>query len=106
MLQFDKSDDFIIATGQTHTVRDFIETAAKTAGYEIAWEGKGVEEKGRDKKSGKIIVEIDPKFYRHEEKTVLCGDASKARDILGWKPSVTFEQLVEMMMKSDLELVK
>jgi GDPmannose 4,6-dehydratase len=106
MLQHDASDDFVIATGQTHTVREFIENAAKIAGFSIVWEGKEVEEKGRDVKSGKIIVEIDPKFYRHEEKTILCGDASKAGKILGWKPTVSFEHLVEKMMMADLELIK
>ncbi len=105
MLQNEQADDYVIATGETHTVREFIEKASAIAGFDIEWEGKGVEEKGRDKKSGNIIVEIDPKFYRPEEKTILCGDASKAKRVLGWKPKTTFGQLVEMMMKADLELI-
>lgn len=103
MLQHDKAEDFVIATGETHTVREFIEKAALTAGYSIAWEGNGVDEIGRDQKSGKVIVRMDPKFYRPEEKTILCGDPSKARKILGWKPSITFDQLVEKMAIADLE---
>lgn len=105
MLQIDTPDDYVIATGKTHTVREFIEKASAIAGFDIAWEGKGVDEIGRDKKSGKAIIEIDPKFYRPEEKTILCGDASKARKTLDWKPTMTFDQLVEIMMKADLELI-
>lgn len=105
MLQIDNPDDYVIATGKTHTVREFIEKASTSAGFDIAWEGKGVDETGRDKKSGKVIVGIDPKFYRPEEKTILCGDAAKARKTLDWKPTITFDNLVEIMMKADLELI-
>lgn len=106
MLQHERADDYVIATGKTHTVREFIEKASAIAEIDIEWEGKGIDEKGRDKKSGKNIVEIDPKFYRPEEKTILCGEASKAKSLLDWKPQTTFDQLVEMMMKADIELFK
>jgi GDPmannose 4,6-dehydratase len=102
MMQHDKADDFVIATGETHTVREFIEKAANIAGFSIVWEGEGVNEIGRDQKNGRIIIKIDPKFYRPEEKTILCGNPLKAKEILGWKPSITFDQLVEKMMKADL----
>lgn len=105
MLQIDKPDDYVIATGKTHTVREFIEKASAIAGFDIAWEGKGVDETGRDKKSGKVIIGIDPKFYRPEEKTILCGDAAKAQKTLDWKPETKFDTLVEIMMKADLELI-
>ena len=105
MLQHDTPDDFVIATGEIHTVREFVEKAAAVAGYTIAWEGEGVDEIGRDTASGRVIVKIDPKFYRPEEKTVLCGDASKAAKILGWKPQTSFEQLVTMMMEEDLRQI-
>ena len=106
MLQHDKPDDFVIASGKTHTVREFIEKACTIAGFELAWEGKGKHEKGRNGKNGRVIVEIDPKFYRPEEKTVLCGDASKAARVLGWKPEVSFDKLVEIMMEADLKHIK
>lgn len=106
MLQHDTPDDFVIATGKTHTVREFIEKAGAVAGFDIEWEGESVHEIGRDKNTGKAIIQIDPKFYRPVEKTVLCGDASKAKNLLGWEPKTTYDQLVEMMMETDLELVK
>ncbi len=105
MLQLDNPDDYIIATGQTNTVRNFIEKACTIAGFDLSWEGEGVNEVGRDKKSGGVIVQIDPKFYRPIEKTILCGDSTKAQIKLGWKPRTTFDQLVEMMMITDLELI-
>jgi GDPmannose 4,6-dehydratase len=103
MLQQPEPDDYVAATGETHTIREFIEKAAPYAGYEIVWEGKGVNEIGRDKKSGKILVEVDPKFFRPAEVELLLGDPSKAIAKLGWTPKVRFEQLVEIMMKADLE---
>jgi GDPmannose 4,6-dehydratase len=103
MLQQPEADDYVAATGETHTVREFIEKAAPYAGYQIAWEGEGDSEIGRDAKSGKVIVEVDPKFYRPAEVELLLGDPTKARTKLGWKPKVRFEELVELMMKSDLE---
>lgn len=106
MLQQKKADDYVIATGKTHTVREFVEAAARVAGFNLIWEGEGVKETGVDRKSGKIIVKINPKFYRPVEKFILTGDPTKAREKLGWEPKVSFEKLVEIMMKADLEKVK
>ena len=103
MLQQPTADDYVAATGETHTVREFIEKAAPMAGYEIAWEGSGDREIGRDRKSGKVIVEVDPKFYRPAEVELLLGNPAKANAKLGWKPKVRFEELVGIMMKADLE---
>jgi len=104
MLQQDKPDDYVIATGETHTVREFVEHAGRIAGYDIVWEDRGENEAGRDARTGKVLVRIDPKFYRPAEVDLLQGDASKARRVLGWAPRVTFEELVELMMRADLEL--
>ena len=103
MLQQDEPDDFVVATGETHTVREFIDCAAQVAGFRIQWEGEGVNEVGRDAESGKVIVDIDPRFYRPAEVDLLLGDPTKARDILGWEPRVKFQELVELMQKADLE---
>jgi len=105
MLQQDEADDYVIATGETHSVREFVERAAAVAGFEIAWEGSGTEEVGRDLRSGQVVVDVDPAFYRPAEVDLLLGDPSKARERLGWKPRIKFETLVETMMKSDLELI-
>jgi GDPmannose 4,6-dehydratase len=102
MLQQPKGDDFVAATGEMHTVREFIDKAAPLCGFDIAWEGEGVHEKGRDRKSGKVIVEVDPKFFRPAEVEQLLGNPAKAIRELGWTPKVKFEGLVEMMMKADL----
>jgi GDPmannose 4,6-dehydratase len=105
MLQQDEPDDFVVATGETHTVREFVERAAEIAGYDIAWDGQGADEKGRDRKTGALVVEVDPKFYRPTEVELLIGDPTKAKQKLGWVPQVKFAELVEMMMRADLELV-
>ncbi|MBW2273922.1 MAG: GDP-mannose 4,6-dehydratase [Deltaproteobacteria bacterium] len=104
MLQRNEPEDFVVATGETHTVREFVERAAVVAGYDVAWEGEGAEEFGRDRASGEVIVKVDPRFYRPAEVELLLGDPSKAKQILGWEPKVTFEELVDIMMKADLEL--
>jgi GDPmannose 4,6-dehydratase len=101
MLQQKKPDDFVIATGQMHTVREFIEKAFSILGITVRWKGKGVNETGIDKKSGKTIIRIDPKYFRPTEVERLLGDCRKARRILGWKPMVTFNELVEIMVQSD-----
>jgi GDPmannose 4,6-dehydratase len=103
MLQQPEPDDYVAATNETHTVREFAERAGAVAGYDLVWEGEGMEEKGRDRKSGKVIVRVDPKFYRPAEVDLLLGDATKARTKLGWQPKVKFGELVELMMKADLE---
>jgi len=107
MLQHHTPEDFVIATGETHTVREFTTLAFKEAGIEIEWVGEGVEEKGIDKNTGKILVEVDPKYFRPTEVELLLGDPTKARTILGWNPTKTsFEELVTKMMKSDMKLVE
>lgn len=102
MLQQDKPEDYVVATGETHSVREFTELAFREAGIDIKWEGEGISEIGRDADSGKVIVEVDPMFYRPTEVDLLIGDPSKARERLGWKTKVSFEELVRMMVKSDM----
>lgn len=102
MLQLEHPEDFVIATGKSHTVKDFIELAFSQIGVKLHWEGMGVEEKGYDSSSGQLLVQVDPKFFRQTEVNHLCGDASKARDHLGWVPKIDFENLVERMVKHDI----
>lgn len=106
MLQNDKPDDFVLATGEAHSVREFIEEAFRVAGFEIYWEGRGLEEKGRDAKTGKVLVEVSPEFYRPAEVDVLVGDYSKAKRILGWEPKTTFKELVRIMVEEDMRRVR
>jgi GDPmannose 4,6-dehydratase len=103
MLQHETPDDYVVATGESHSVREFVEHTAKLLGYQIEWHGKGLKEKGVDLKSGKVLVEIDPRYFRPAEVDFLLGDASKARNTLGWKPSVTFEELVKLMVEGEFE---
>lgn len=103
ILQHEKADDFVIATGETHTVREFLEEVAKYFDLQIEWEGKGKEEKGIDKKTGKTIVEIDVNYFRPNEVEFLRGDAAKARKLLGWKPTVTFKELAKLMAEEDFK---
>lgn len=103
MLQHDKPEDIVIATGETHTVREFAECAFKCAGFDMEWEGTEANEVGRNKKNGNILVEVDPKYFRPAEVDVLKGDPSKAKEILGWSPKVKFNELVEIMVKSDMD---
>lgn len=105
MLQENEPRDYVVATGETYTVRDFVERAAKYAGFDIGWEGDGVDEIGRDRRSGAVVVSVDPKYFRPSEVDILIGDATLARNTLGWKPRVSFEELVEMMMRADLDLL-
>ena len=106
MLQADKPEDFVIATGEAHSVRAFAELAFKEAGIKIRWEGNGLEEKGIDLATGDVIVEVDPTYFRPSEVEFLLGNPSKARDILGWNPRATsFKELVCKMVRSDLDLV-
>jgi len=106
MVQQSEPGDYVLATGETHTVRSFIETAALAAGLEIGWDGTGVDEIGLDRKNGRILVRINPQYWRPSEETVLRGDASKAQRILHWKPAVPFEQWIRMMVEADLKRVR
>ena len=105
MLQAEKPEDYILATGETHSVREFVEEAGKHFDFEIVWEGKGIEEKGIDKKTGKIIIEIDPKYFRPAEVDLLIGDYSKVKKDLGWEPKTSFKELVKIMCEEDLKEV-
>lgn len=104
MLQHDTPEDFVIATGEMHTVREFCTLAFHEAGIELEWKGEGVNEKGIDKATGRVLVEVDPKFFRPTEVEQLCGDPSKAKKLLGWNPTKTsFQDLVKIMVKHDLK---
>ena len=106
ILQADTPDDFVLATGETRSVREFVELAFAEVGREIEWRGKGVEETGVDRKSGKTVLRIDPIYFRPTEVDLLIGDASKAREKLGWMPKIPFAQLVKEMMAEDLLMAK
>jgi len=103
MLQLEKPDDFVIATNETHTVREFATIAFAELGMNIEWKGKGKDEKGIDKQTGKTLVEVDKEYFRPTEVEMLIGDYSKAKRLLGWQPTVTFNELVKMMVKADWE---
>jgi len=105
MLQQDKSDDYVIATGENHRVREFVEEGFKVVGINISWIGKGIEEKGVDSE-GNVLVEIDPRYYRSSEVYELMGNATKARKELGWEPQIKFKELVRLMVEADLENIK
>ena len=104
MLQQDTPDDFVIASGETRTVREFAEKAFKIAGYDIIWQGEGVNEVGIDKAAGIVRVKVDKKFFRPAEVDILQGDPAKAEEKLGWKRRIDFDELVERMVKNDLRL--
>lgn len=106
ILQQDQPDDYVAATGETHTVREFIEKTFKEIAIDIEWQGKKEKEVGKDAKTGKEIVRIDPRYFRPTEVDLLIGDASKAKNKLGWEPKVKFEELVKIMVKADWEIVK
>ena len=103
MLQQDKPEDYVIATGEHYSVREFIEIAARQLGLSIRWEGEGVDEKGINEETGKVMVAVDPRYFRPTEVQDLLGDAGKARKNLGWKPRITFEQLVAEMVEADMQ---
>jgi len=105
ILQQDQPDDYVLATGETHTVREVVEAAFAMANYRIVWKGEGVKETGVDAKTGRTLVEIDPKYFRPTEVDILLGDASKARNVLGWKPTVPFSELVKEMVAEDMKTV-
>lgn len=103
MLQQNRPDDYILATNETHTVREFVEETAKRLDFNIAWKGRGIKEKGVDKKTGKTIIKIDSRYFRPSEVDTLLGDYSKAKKRLGWEPKVKFNELVEIMTKADYD---
>jgi GDPmannose 4,6-dehydratase len=105
MLQQDVPDDYVIASGHTHTVREFVQSAFSCIDIPIEWTGAGVEEVGRNAKNGKVVVEVDPQFFRPAEVDLLIGDATKAKKKLGWEPKTTFNQLVKLMVDYDLNLL-
>ncbi|MBF0376336.1 MAG: GDP-mannose 4,6-dehydratase [Desulfamplus sp.] len=106
MLQQETPDDYVIATGEQHSVREFVELSAKELGISIKWEGEGVNEKGINIENGKTIVAVDPRYFRPTEVETLLGDPSKAKANLGWQPKITFRELVSEMVKADLEEAK
>ncbi len=103
ILQQDKPDDYVLATGETHAVREFVELAFAETGVKIEWKGKGVAEKGRDAKTGKVLVEVDPRYFRPTEVDLLLGDPRKARKKLGWKHTTSFKAMVKEMVAADLK---
>jgi GDPmannose 4,6-dehydratase len=105
ILQQEQPDDYVLATGDTHTVREFAEAAFLASGYRVAWEGEGISERGVDAATGRTLVEVDPEYFRPTEVDILLGDAAKARSILGWRPSVAFKELVKEMVSADMKAV-
>ena len=105
MLQQDEADDYVIATNETRTVREFVDTAFKHVDMDIVWEGEGVNEVGKDKATGKVVVKVNPQFFRPAEVELLIGNPEKAEKALGWEREISFAELVERMVKNDMELV-
>lgn len=105
MLQQKEAQDYVLATGVTNSVRKFVELSFKEIGREVLWAGEGVNEKGYDKETGDVLVEVSPEFFRPSEVDLLIGDATKARNELGWTPTTTVEELVSLMVNSDLQVV-
>lgn len=105
MLQQDEADDYVIATNETRTVREFVDTAFKHVDMDIVWEGEGVNEVGKDKTTGKVVVKVNPQFFRPAEVELLIGNPEKAEKALGWEREISFADLVERMVKNDMELV-
>lgn len=106
MLQQDKPEDYVISTGVCHSVREFVLAAFKHVGVEIDWEGEGVEEIGKDKKTGEVRIRVNPKYYRPTEVEFLLGDCTKAKTNLGWEPRYDFDTLVKEMMEADMALMR
>jgi len=106
LLQQDKAEDFVIATGQTYEVREFVDLAFKQVGIELDWQGTGLDEKGIDKATGKVLVEVDPRYFRPTEVDLLLGDATKAQTKLGWKPKISLKELCAMMVEEDFLTAK
>lgn len=106
MLQQEKPEDFVLSTNETHSIREFVEESARHLDMEIEWVGKGLDEKGIDRKTGKTVVMVNPKFFRPAEVDLLIGDCTKAKTKLGWKPKTTFKELVKVMVEADFALEK
>lgn len=106
MLQQEKPDDYVIATGEKHTVREFAEHAFRELGIEIEWRGEGVEEIGLDRKTGRVLIQVDPRYFRPTEPVVLIGDPTRAREKMGWQSRVKFAELVKIMVEADLKLAE
>ncbi|GBP58038.1 GDP-mannose 4,6 dehydratase [Eumeta japonica] len=106
MLQQEVAEDFVVATGEAHSVREFVECAFMCVDRRVTWRGEGVHEEGRDAASGQLLVRINPKYFRPTEVDLLLGDATKARQQLGWRPRVSFDALVKEMVNADLELMR
>lgn len=106
ILQQNQPEDFVIATGQTRTVREFVERAFAVAQIEVEWQGQGIGEKGIDKETGNVIVAVDPQFFRPTEVDLLLGNPTKAKETLGWEPKTSFDELVKMMVLEDLKHIK
>jgi len=106
ILQADKPDDFVLATNETHSIREFVEETFKVLGEEISWKGTGINEKGILKSTGKEVVGIDPRYFRPTEVDILIGNPAKAKEILGWEPKTTFKELVKLMVKADFNKAK
>jgi GDPmannose 4,6-dehydratase len=106
IVQHSQPDDFVIATGESHSVREFVEVAFRKVGITIAWQGQGEGERGIDADTGRVLIEIDRRYFRPTEVDRLQGDASKARRLLGWEPRMTFDHLVSIMVDSDLREAK
>ena len=106
MLQQDQADDYVLASGETHSVRDFIMQAADWMGFQIQWQGAGDTEYGIDRKTGRVIVKVNSRFYRPAEVDALCGNPAKAQGALGWKKKICFPDLVAMMAESDERRVR
>ena len=106
MLQQDTPDDFVIATGKQYSIRQLCELAFEKVGFDIVWKGSGVDEQGIDKKTGRILISIDPMYFRPTEVDTLLGDPTKAKSILGWEPEITFQEMITEMIQTDLEQAK
>jgi GDPmannose 4,6-dehydratase len=106
MLQQDEPEDFVIATGEQHSVREFVDVAARELGLEIEWRGSGVNETGVEKASGRVMVAVDPRYYRPTEVETLLGDPTKAREKLGWEATISFPEMVREMVGHDLQEAK
>lgn len=106
LLQQNQAEDYVIATGEMHTVREFVELAFKEVGITIAWQGRGIDEQGIDQVTGAVLVEVDPRYFRPTEVELLLGDAARARENLGWKPRTTLQELCGMMVREDLLAAK